>query len=641
MSTLSDLTAEINTQIPTGVDHAITAAKVRTTLIDMATKILSDQSLLGGGGGGAGSLDRYLTSNTSANPGDVCYCNTSAGGFTVTLPANPIPGTGVGFRDAESSWAAANLTVNPGTNKIENDAGNLVCDVTNGNFDLVWTGTPSGWDLVAVSSFGGGGGGTIGSGVSYLYISANKLVPAGGIYYCDTVTGGFTLTLPAGPAVGDGMSFKDASGTWGIHNLILDPGANAINNLTSPLSIDQSDIDFDLVWRGAPVGWQVQIPVTNAARGAVGSAGFLRTKPFAVLGQTAAATRGAAITWSTTDKHSNIVMSSGNLKATATASAASLSLSGTSVRATNVGSAGKYFEVTWGSGGTPDGFGVANATQSLSAYSGTPNGVGLFSTGYVEWPFSGFSNNWGGTFGVGDVMGCLLGASTVQFFKNGTLIYTVDNLPSGGLYPILSTSTAGENATANFGATTMAFLPIGATSWDGSQTGVGPTTWSTTDQSGLTFSSGNLKASGTGTGGGQGRATRSGTSGHYFEIHIDSDGASNNSYVGLANPSQTVVSGYAGNPNGISYFENGYAEWPGSGTAGHGATYAAGDTIGVRLLASTAEFYKNGALQFTALLPSGSLYPIVGLFVSGASATANFGASTFANLPSGAVGWNT
>src|SRR3954471_20107694 len=102
MTVLSDLTNEITSQLPTGVSHEITAAKLRTVLSDMVTQ-LSQMS------GGGGTAERYLTTGTTANPGDICYCNTKAGGFAVVLPDAPIPGTGVGFRDAESSWSTANL----------------------------------------------------------------------------------------------------------------------------------------------------------------------------------------------------------------------------------------------------------------------------------------------------------------------------------------------------------------------------------------------------------------------------------------------------------------------------------------------------------------------------------------------------
>lgn len=639
MSVLSDLTLEINTTLPTGVDHQITAAKVRQVLTDMATQIIASQAVTGGGGGGgSGVAERYLTASTTANPGDICYCNTAAGGFTIALPTTPVAGTGVGFRDAESSWAASNLTVSPGANKIENQTGNLTCDVTNGNFDLVWSGSAAGWQLIPAISFAassGGGGGTVsGAGVNYYHINSNQAVAAGGVYYCDTSGGAFTVTLPTGPALGAGMSFCDAAGSWGISNLIINPGANPINNNSGSFTVDQSDINFDLVWRALPIGWQVEVPVSEALRGLGGVNRLRAIQSLAALGQTSAVLGGSgAITWNPADKDANIVLSGGNLTATATTGANS------NVRATTPGAAGHYFEVTWTTT-FPSAVALSNATQSLSVYPGDPNSVAFFSSGYVEWPGSGFGNNTGTTWTTGDVIGILRNASSATLYKNGVSIYTVNTLPSGPLYPLLYTSHASEQAVANFGATTLSYLPTGAVAWNGSGGGGGgaATTWNPSDQSGLTLSNGNLTAAA--AAGGQGRATRAGSNGKYFELHIDNGGSSGSTYVGLANASQSITSGFAGNPNGICYFNNGYAEWPGG--SGTGANFGTGDVIGIRLLSSTAEFYKNGTLQFTTGgIPTGSIYPIVGLYSPPAAVTADFGATTFAFAPSGATGWNT
>ena len=524
MSVLSDLTAEINSQLPTGVSHQITAAKVRTVLTDMATQLIASQAVTGGGG----SAERYLTSTTTADAGDICFCNTAAGGFTVTLPATPVPGTGVGFRDAESSWSASNLTVNPGSNKIEGSTGNLVCDVTNANFDIVWSGTADGWQVVPIISFAGTSGGTTGTGTgsTYIYVSGAQTIPIGAIAYCDTIGGSFVVTLPTGPTIGSGMSFRDFSGSWGVSHLILNPGSNPINSNASNFTVDQQDINFDLVWRGLPIGWQVMVPIYDGVRGGAVNR-LLATQTLGALGQTITATRagGSAITWSPTDKVSNISLSSGNLTGTATATSNGL------IRATGPGSVNRYFEVTW-STSVPSGSGISisNSTQSLTTYPGDPNSIGFFNSHYVEWPGGGNATD-GPLWTTGDVMGIQLLTSSVKLFKNGVLAYTVNTLPTGLLYPSVWMTTASESMHANFGATTMAFLPTGATSWDGSQVSTGggggaATTWNPSDQSGETLTNSNLTVTGTGTGGGQVRATRSNTSGHYFEVTVDVGGSS-------------------------------------------------------------------------------------------------------------------
>lgn len=629
MSTLSDLTAEIAAQLPTGVSHEITAAKLRLVLTDMVSR-LSAQTGTSGGGAAA---EYYLTSNTTANSGAIYYCSTAAGGFTVTLPDTPTPGTGIGFRDAESSWSASNLTIFPGANKIEGASGNLVCDITNGNFDLVWAGGNDGWELIPVSSFGSGGGGGLvaGAGTAYYHITANQPVAAGGIYYTDTTGGSFTITLPTGPAIGDGMSIRDASGTWGLSNLIVSPGSNPINSNVSSLVIDQSDINFDLVWRGTPTGWQIEIPVEDAIRSSTAFNRLRAAQTLGALGQafTVGAT-GAGITWNPSDKATGITLSAGNLTATATVS------TGVGVRATVPGAAGRYFEVTWSNTGN-SGIGLSTSAQSLTAYPGNPNSIGFFASQYVEWPGSGTGNLTGTGWGNGDVIGILLGATNCSLYKNGTLIYTVNTLPSGPLYPILWLPASGNAGTANFGATTMAFLPSGASSWNVGQTSSVTASWNPSDQSGLVLTNSNLTATGTGTGGGQGRGTKSGTAGRYYEAHIDSSVRSGSVYVGLANTSQSIFGGFAQDPDGIGYFNNGFVARPGG--TNNWTPYVTGDIIGVRLLSGTAEFYRNGALQGTVGIPSGTIYPIVGCYDTNSIVTANFGATTFSALPSGATAW--
>jgi hypothetical protein len=458
----------------------------------------------------------------------------------------------------------------------------------------------------------------------------------GGTYYCDTTGGAFTVTLPSGPSIGDGISFKDASGSWGLSNLILNPGANPINSNVGSLAIDQTDINFDLVWRGTPTGWQVEIPVDDAVRGAGGVNRLRATQTLGTLGQFLSGTGSSTpVTWNPSDKVANIVLSGGNLTGTATAA-----VNG-GARATIPGSSGRYFEVTFSTLPTNNnGFGLVSAAQSLTAYPGNPNGIGIFSSGYVEWPGSGSGNNWGSNFSTGDIMGLLLGSSNAKIYKNGTLFFTVNALPSGPLYPMLWETDAGTAATANFGATAMGFLPVGAVSWDGTRGGgaVTTVTWNPSDANGVTLSNGNLTATWA-SGTGQVRANKSGTNNRYCELHIDAGGTSGSVYVGIANASQSLTSGFAQDPNGVCYFDNGFVDWVGG--SGSAVAFTTGDTIGIRLLSTSVELYKNGALVTVPPgIPTGALFPIIGLYSSGCAITANFGATTFTYAPSGAVAWN-
>jgi hypothetical protein len=170
------------------------------------------------------------------------------------------------------------------------------------------------------------------------------------------------------------------------------------------------------------------------------------------------------------DKSASITLSNGNLTGTAnTGGAHALA------RGTWPGSANRYFEVVWstlpGTGPYP-GIGLVNSSQSLSQYIGFPStttGVGYFADGFYTDTAGVYTG--GPTFTTGDVMGVELLASSIKFYKNGTLIQTTTFIPSGSLYPALDVYASGDSATFNFGATALSYLPTGDTSWDGSQTG--------------------------------------------------------------------------------------------------------------------------------------------------------------------------
>jgi hypothetical protein len=236
-----------------------------------------------------------------------------------------------------------------------------------------------------------------------------------------------------------------------------------------------------------------------------------------------------------------------------------------------------------------------------------------------------------------------------EFYKNGILVGTATNLPTGTLYPILSLANNTESATANFGSSPLSFLPNGMTSWDGSQIGTGATgtttsavALSTTDKApSVVLSNGNLTATSSGTSGAV-RGVQSGVADRYFEVKFGTiaTGAGTPG-IGVANATQALTNSYPGDPNGVGWFASGYTEWPQSGTSYNFGTFATGDVLGVLLKASSVQFYKNGSLVGTAVtLPAGQLYPIISLANGTDSATVNFGATPLSFLPAGAASWD-
>ena len=97
------------------------------------------------------------TSNYTAVANDGVLTNTTAGAFTVTLPASPSNGAQVIVADAAGTWGTNNLTVGRNGNNIADVAQDLVCDISGASVQFVYnsSGTAS-WEVFA--QIGGNGG---------------------------------------------------------------------------------------------------------------------------------------------------------------------------------------------------------------------------------------------------------------------------------------------------------------------------------------------------------------------------------------------------------------------------------------------------------------------------------------------------
>lgn len=91
--------------------------------------------------GGGGITYVTKTANYTAVNGDFLLCNTSAGAFTITLPASPTLNNQVYFQDSTGSFSINALTINPGTNNIMGSSGNLIATLSNAGFGLFYNGT--------------------------------------------------------------------------------------------------------------------------------------------------------------------------------------------------------------------------------------------------------------------------------------------------------------------------------------------------------------------------------------------------------------------------------------------------------------------------------------------------------------------
>lgn len=88
-----------------------------------------------------------------------------------------------------------------------------------------------------------------------LYEAANVTVGAG-TYMANTTGGSFTITLPAGPSVGDSCTFLDAAGTWAALPLTIGRNGRTIMGLAENLVANVAALDFTLWFNGT--SWRLR-----------------------------------------------------------------------------------------------------------------------------------------------------------------------------------------------------------------------------------------------------------------------------------------------------------------------------------------------------------------------------------------------
>lgn len=76
-------------------------------------------------------------------------------------------------------------------------------------------------------------------------------------YICDTTGGAITLTLPASPAVGDIVSWKDGAGTFNTNNLTIGRNGKKIMGLEEDMVVSENNAGGELVYYDTTNGWRL------------------------------------------------------------------------------------------------------------------------------------------------------------------------------------------------------------------------------------------------------------------------------------------------------------------------------------------------------------------------------------------------
>ena len=78
------------------------------------------------------------------------FCNTTSGGFTVTLPSSPVQGDTVRFFDVADTFDSNALTIGRNGNPIMGDNADLTVTTEGAAFELVFYDGVQGWRIITI-----------------------------------------------------------------------------------------------------------------------------------------------------------------------------------------------------------------------------------------------------------------------------------------------------------------------------------------------------------------------------------------------------------------------------------------------------------------------------------------------------------
>jgi hypothetical protein len=98
--------------------------------------------------GGLTNVDVSTTYTASAS--QLLWCDTSAGGFTLTLPASPSKGDTIRIIDVSNTFDTNNLTIDRNSQLIMGAADNLTVSTEGAAFDLIYYNSSKGWRIFTI-----------------------------------------------------------------------------------------------------------------------------------------------------------------------------------------------------------------------------------------------------------------------------------------------------------------------------------------------------------------------------------------------------------------------------------------------------------------------------------------------------------
>jgi len=226
---------------------------------DASKRFVSDTQISNwnaGGGGGVG-LDYEFINSARLLEGNMGYIvDTTSSAFILNLPVAPSVGTRIGIIDAGSNFDVNNMTLRSPSVPIAGILEDLVCDIKNVSFKLIYTGL-TGWQVdrsadVVINT-------PSDEGVNWVSISTNTIIENGNGYMVDSSTGPIIVTLPSSPSIGDRVLFVDVTSSFDINNLTINGNGQKIMGLLENMIVDTINVSFQLVFADATNGWRTLI----------------------------------------------------------------------------------------------------------------------------------------------------------------------------------------------------------------------------------------------------------------------------------------------------------------------------------------------------------------------------------------------
>jgi hypothetical protein len=130
-------------------DAAVAAATPSFATLTGKPTTLAGYGITDASTGGASLTPTAIkTAAYTAVKDDLVRVNTTAGAFSVTLPASPVDGTIVGFLDAYGTCATNNLTILPSASTtVAFDATNVILDIAGAYITMIYTSANANWSI--------------------------------------------------------------------------------------------------------------------------------------------------------------------------------------------------------------------------------------------------------------------------------------------------------------------------------------------------------------------------------------------------------------------------------------------------------------------------------------------------------------